>query len=79
MGCFFPLDSHPMVHFIKSKIHGFPYQFPITWQNAVKSIGRAWEIATHFFPNVWVLFFHQMPILWYTLPHGECMVFPINY
>ena len=49
MGCFFPFDSHPMVYFIKSKIHGFPHQFPITWQNAVKSIGRAWEIATHFF------------------------------
>ena len=38
MDAFFPLDSHPMVYFIKCEIHGFPHQFPIAWENVVKSI-----------------------------------------
>ena len=37
-GCFFPLDSHSMVYFIICEIHEFPLQFPIAWENAVKSI-----------------------------------------
>ena len=35
---FFPLDSHSMVYFVICKIHGFPFQFPIAWENALKSI-----------------------------------------
>ena len=38
MGTFFPLDSHVMVYFIIGEIHGFALQFPIAWENAVKSI-----------------------------------------
>ena len=38
MCAFFPLDSHPLVHFIICEIHGFPHQFPMTWENAAKSI-----------------------------------------
>ena len=38
MGAFFPLDSHSMVYFIICEIHGFPHQFPIACENAVKSI-----------------------------------------
>ena len=37
----------------------------------IHRIGRAWEIGTHFPPNIWTHFFHQIPILRYTLPHGE--------
>ena len=38
-GCFFfPLVSHSMVYFIICEIHGFPHQFPIACENAVKSI-----------------------------------------
>ena len=38
IGAFFPLDSHSMVYFIICEIHGFPHQFPVAWENAVKSI-----------------------------------------
>ena len=38
MGAFFPLDSHSMVYFIICEIHGFPQQFIIAWENAVKSV-----------------------------------------
>ena len=37
-GCFFPLDSHSMIYFVICEIHGFPLQFPIASENAVKSI-----------------------------------------
>ena len=35
---FFPLVSHSMVYFIICEIHGFPHQFPIACENAVKFI-----------------------------------------
>ena len=38
MGAFFPLDLHSVVYFIICEMHGFPHQFPIAWENAVKSI-----------------------------------------
>ena len=38
MVAFFPLYPHSMVYFIICKIHGFPLQFPIAWENAVKFI-----------------------------------------
>ena len=38
MDAFFPLDSHFMVYFIICEIHGFSHQFPVAWENAVKSI-----------------------------------------
>ena len=38
IGAFFPLHSHSMVYFIICEIHGFPHQFPIACENAVKSI-----------------------------------------
>ena len=41
MGAFFSLDSHPMVLFIKWEMHGFSNQFPIAWENFVKTI--KWE------------------------------------
>ena len=37
-GPFFPLDSHSIVYFIIREIHGFPLQFPIAWEHAMKSI-----------------------------------------
>ena len=79
MGAFFPLDSHPMVYFIICEMHGFPRQFPITWENAAKSIklGEPGKLISIFFRRVWVLFFHQNH--WYTLPHGKNMAFPINF
>ena len=40
-GCFFPLDSHPVVCFIIRETHGFFHQFPITWEKAAKCI--EWE------------------------------------
>ena len=39
MGAFFQLDSHSMVYFKIREIHGLPLQFPIAWENAVKSMG----------------------------------------
>ena len=81
MSAFFPLDSHPVVYFIICEIHGCPHQFPIAWENTGnpsnwESLGN-WYL---FFPKVWLLFFHQIPpILWYTLPHGKCMAFPMNF
>ena len=38
MDAFFQLGSHSMVYFIICEIHGFPHQFPVAWENAVKSI-----------------------------------------
>ena len=79
MGAFFPLDSHPMVYFIICEMHGFPRQFPITWENAAKSIklGEPGKLIPIFFGRVWILFFHQNH--WYTLPHGKYMAFSINF
>ena len=79
MGAFFPLDSHPVVYFIICEMHGFPRQFPITWENAAKSIklGEPGKLIPIFFGRVWILFFHQNH--WYTLPHGKYMAFPINF
>ena len=45
----------------------------------IHRIGRAWEIGNQTLPKVWVLFFNQISILWYTLPHGKCMAFLINF
>ena len=57
-GCFFP------IRFI-CEIHRFPHQFPIAWENAVKSIklGEPRKLVPIFSPNLWILFFHQIPIL----------------
>ena len=81
MGAFFPLDSHPMVYFLIGEIHGFLHQFSysVGKYSEIHRIGRFWEIGNHFFTKVWVLFFHQIPILWYTLSHGKCMAFSINF
>ena len=80
-GAFFPLDSHPMVHFRICEIHGFSHQFPVAWENAVKSIEleELGKLVPIFPPNVWVLFYHQIPISWYSLAHGKRMAFPINF
>ena len=42
-------------------------------------IERGFEVGTHTFHKVQVVLFHQIPILWYTLPHGKCIAFPINF
>ena len=34
---FLPINSHPMVLYITSEMHGFPHQFLIAWENAPKS------------------------------------------
>ena len=53
MGAFFPLDSHPMVYVIICQMHGFPHQFPITWENSGKSIelGEAGKLVPIFSPK----------------------------
>ena len=58
MGAFFPLD-------LLCEIHRFPHQFPIAWENAVKSIklGEPRKLVPIFSANLWILFFHQIPIL----------------
>ena len=68
LGAFFPLDSHSMVHFIICKIHGFPHQFPIPWESAVKYIEleEPGKLVPIFPPKVWVHFFHQILNLWYS-------------
>ena len=80
-GCFFP---------IRFTFYGILYNMRNTWVSPsisrsmgkcseIHPTGRAQEIGTHFFPNPWIIFFPQIPILWYTLlPHGKCMVFPIQ-
>ena len=52
-GCFFPLDSHPMLYFIIFKIHGIPHQLSRAWENAVKSIelGQPGKLVPIFSPT----------------------------
>ena len=38
MGAFSPFESHPVVYFITWEIHGFSHQFPISLEDAAKSI-----------------------------------------
>ena len=53
-GCFFfPLYSHPVDYFITWEMHGFPHQFPITQENAAKSI----ELGE---PGNWYPFFPEI-------------------
>ena len=55
---FFSLDSHHMVYFIIWEMHGFPHQFPIEPQNAVKLIvwGEPWELYSYLPHNMGALF-----------------------
>ena len=52
VGAFLPLDYHFVVYFIICKIHGFPHQFPIAWENRVKFIklGEPRKLVPIFFP-----------------------------
>ena len=33
-----PVDSHPMVYFIKWEMHAFSHQFSIVWEKAGRSV-----------------------------------------
>ena len=78
MGVFFPLDSNSVVDFIICEIRGFPHQFPIAWENAAKSIKL--EEPRKFVPIFSLIYGQiQISILWYTLLHGQYMVFPIGF
>ena len=50
-GCFFPLDSHPMVYFIAWKMHGFSHQISNSIRKVSRThqMGKAWEICSHTF------------------------------
>ena len=78
MGVFFPLDSNSVVDFIICEIRGFPHQFPIAWENAAKSIKLG---EPRKFVPIFSLIYGQIQIsiLWYTLLHGQYMVFPIGF
>ena len=75
---FFPLDSNSVVDFIICEIRGFPHQFPIAWGNAAKSIKLG---EPRKFVPIFSLIYGQIQIsiLWYTLLHGQYMVFPIGF
>ena len=76
----FSHQIHMLWYTLYVKFVGFPINFAQHGKmQQIHKTGRAREIGTHFFLNVWVLFFHQISILWYTLPHGKCMAFPINF
>ena len=69
-----------MLYFIICEIHRFLHQFPIAWENAVKSIelGESRKLAP-IFSLTYGYVSVKIPILCYTLlPHGKCMVFPIK-
>ena len=53
IGDFFPVGSHPIVYFIIYKMHDFPHQFSIAWENAVKSIkfGEPGKLVPIFSPT----------------------------
>ena len=78
MGVFFPLDSNSVVDFIICEIRGFPHQFPIAWENTAKSIKLG---EPRKFVPIFSLIYGQIQIsiLWYTLLHGQYMVFPIVF
>ena len=78
MGVFFPLDSNSVVDFIICEIRGFPHQFSIAWENAAKSIKLG---EPRKFVPIFSLIYGQIQIsiLWYTLLHGQYMVFPIGF
>ena len=78
MGVFFPLDSNSVVDFIICEIRGFPHQFPIAWENAAKYIKL---LEPRKFVPIFSLIYGQIQIsiLWYTLLHGQYMVFPISF
>ena len=78
MGVFFPLDSNSVVDFKICEIRGFPHQFTIAWENAAKSIklGEPRKFVPIFFLIYGQI---QISILWYTLLHGQYMVFPIGF
>ena len=78
MGVFFPLDSNSVVDFIICEIRGFPHQFPIAWENVAKSIKLG---EPRKFVPIFSLIYGQIQIsiLWYTLLHGQYMVFPIGF
>ena len=78
MGVFFPLDSNSVVDFIICEIRGFPHQFPIAWENAAKYFKL---LEPRKFVPIFSLIYGQIQIsiLWYTLLHGQYMVFPIGF
>ena len=78
MGVFFSLDSNSVVDFIICEIRGFPHQFPIAWENAAKSIKLG---EPRKFVPIFSLIYGQIQISisWYTLLHGQYIVFPIGF
>ena len=51
-GCFFPLDSHPMVYFITWEMMDFLIEFPIEFEKSAKPIkwGRPAKLVFILFP-----------------------------
>ena len=81
IGAFFPLHSHSMVYFIICEIHGFPHQFPIACENAVKFIelGEPRKLVPIFFLNYGYFSSIRFPFYGILCYHmGNTMVFPIN-
>ena len=60
------------------EIRGFPHQFSIAWENAAKPIklGEPRKLVPIFSLTYGQI---QISILWYTLLHGQYMVFPIGF
>ena len=69
-----------MVYFIKSEIHGFPLQFPIARENAVKSMELAEprKLVPNFSKTYGYFSSIRFPFYDILLPQGKCMVFPIK-
>ena len=80
MGVFFPLDSHPMVYFIKWEMHGFPCQFLIVQENATKLIiwgepGKLVLILFGYFGRIFSIRFPFYGILYHM---GNASVFSLT-
>ena len=80
-GCFFPIrfTFYGILHNMENAWISPSISHTMGKCSEIHQIGRAWEIGTNFFPKLWTPFFYQVPILWYTLPHGKCINFLINF
>ena len=80
MGVFLPLDSHPMVYFIKWEMHGFPCQFLIVQENATKLIvwGEPGKLVLILFGYFGRIFYIRFPFYGILYHMGNACVFSLT-
>ena len=65
MSAFFSIrfTSYGILHNMRNKWVSPSISSSMGKCNEIHQITSAYEIGTHFFPNLWILLFHQIPIL----------------